>query len=63
MMVEWLWKLMGRYIILRKYCLYLLVYNLVDGYKALSSALHKCQYCMAVDEDIQSKVSLVSVCH
>ena len=30
----------------------------IGGYKALSSALRKCRYCMAVDEDMQSKVSL-----
>ena len=28
----------------------------VGGFKALGSAFRKCQYCMAVDEDIQTKV-------
>ena len=29
----------------------------VGGYKALASAFRKCQYCMATDEDMQTKVS------
>lgn len=28
----------------------------LGGYKGLSSALRKCRHCMAVDDDIQSKV-------
>ena len=28
----------------------------IGGYKALASAFRKCQYCMAVDEDMQTKV-------
>ena len=28
----------------------------IGGYKALHSAFRKCRYCMAVDEDLQSKV-------
>ena len=29
----------------------------VAGFKALGSAFRKCQYCMAIDADIQTKVS------
>ena len=28
----------------------------LGGYKALSAALRKCRFCMAVDEDMKSKV-------
>ena len=28
----------------------------IGGFKALASAFRKCQYCMAVDEDMQTKV-------
>ena len=28
----------------------------LGGYKSLASALRKCRHCMAVDEEIQSKV-------
>ena len=28
----------------------------IGGFKSLSAALRKCRYCMAVDEDMQSKV-------
>ena len=28
----------------------------IGGYKSLYAALRKCQFCMAVDEDVQSKV-------
>ena len=30
----------------------------LGGYKTLASALRKCRYCLAVDEDIQRKVRL-----
>ena len=30
----------------------------VGGYKALALAFWKCQYCMAVDEDMQTKVKM-----
>ena len=30
----------------------------IGGFKALASAFRKCQYCMAVDEDMQSKVCM-----
>ena len=31
--------------------------QLIGGYKALNSAFRKCRYCMATDEQMQSKVS------
>ena len=34
---------------------------LLGGYKALSSALRKCRDCLAVDEDVQTKVKLLLV--
>ena len=33
--------------------------QLVGGYKALQSAFRKCRYCMAVDDDMQTKVCCV----
>lgn len=32
--------------------------QLIGGYKALNSAFRKCRYCMATDEQMQSKVSI-----
>lgn len=31
--------------------------QLLGGYKALNAALRKCRYCMAVDDDMQTKFS------
>ena len=31
----------------------------IGGYKALHSALRKCRHCMAVSEDMSSKVCLI----
>ena len=28
----------------------------IGGFKALASAFRKCQYCMVIDEDMQTKV-------
>lgn len=33
----------------------------IGGFKALASAFRKCQYCMAVDEDIQTKVGCSTI--
>ena len=34
----------------------------VAGFKALGSAFRKCQYCMAVDEYLQTKVCKIKGC-
>lgn len=34
----------------------------LGGYKALASALRKCRHCMAVDEDMQTEVSITCCC-
>ncbi len=32
--------------------------QLIGGYKCLASALRKCRFCMAIDQDMQSKVHM-----
>lgn len=34
----------------------------IGGFKALASAFRKCQYCMAVDDDMQTKVRMIVEC-
>ena len=34
----------------------------IGGFKALASAFRKCQYCMVVDEDMQTKVCMYILC-
>ena len=34
--------------------------QLIGGFKGLSSAFRKCQQCLAVNDDIQTKVSILS---
>lgn len=34
----------------------------IGGFKALASAFRKCQYCMVVDEDMQTKVLIYLLC-
>ena len=34
----------------------------IGGYKSLASALRKCRHCMAVDEDVQTKVYIHCLC-
>ena len=33
----------------------------IGGFKALASAFRKCQYCMVVDEDMQTKVKDLTI--
>ena len=35
--------------------------QLIGGYKALNAAFRKCRYCMATDEQMQTKVSIICI--
>jgi len=36
--------------------------QLIGGYKSLASATRKCRFCMAVSEDMASKVFYIRMC-